>query len=251
MSKRLTTGTTASTEKRGRRPVGKGRIAMQLYPSMMCADYSNLGREVRELDAAGADSFHCDVMDAAFVPNMTMGLMDIRAVRANTSKPLDVHLMIEDPLDKIGLFVDAGADTIYIHPESERFVAKALISIREKGCKAGLAIDPDTPLSAIEEVLPLVDAVMVMTVNPGFAGQAFLDFTLDKVKRLAALKSAYGFTLVIDGACSPERIAQLANLGADAFVLGTSALFGKGDYAQSMECLRALKDDEQPLALTA
>ncbi len=212
---------------------------MQLYPSMMCADYGNLAAEVAALDAAGADSFHCDVMDGVFVPNITMGLMDIKAVRAATNKPLDVHLMIENPLNKLDLFVDAGADIIYIHPESERFVAKALVAIREKGCKAGLAIDPDTPVCAIEDLLPIVDYVMVMTVNPGFAGQSFLEFTLPKIERLAALKQEHPFTLVIDGACSPERIEQLSALGADAFVLGTSALFGKGDYAESMARLRA------------
>lgn len=214
---------------------------MQLYPSMMCADYGNLAAEVSALDAAGADSFHCDVMDGSFVPNVTMGLMDIKAVRAATKKPLDVHLMIENPLNKLDLFVDAGADIIYIHPESERFVAKALIAIREKGCKAGLAIDPDTPVTAIEDLLPIVDYVMVMTVNPGFAGQSFLEFTLPKIERLAALKQERPFTLVIDGACSPERIEQLSALGADAFVLGTSALFGKGNYAESMARLRALE----------
>lgn len=214
---------------------------MQLYPSMMCADYTNLRGEVEALDRAGADSFHCDVMDGSFVPNVTMGTLDIQAVRACTKKPIDVHLMIENPGDKLDLFVNAGADVIYIHPESERFVAKTLVTIREKGAAPGIAIDPDTPLSAIEEVLSLVDYVMVMTVNPGFAGQKFLEFTVDKVRRLAALKGRFGFTLVIDGACSPERIEQLSAIGADAFVLGTSALFGHGDYASSFDRLRAIE----------
>lgn len=224
---------------------------MQLYPSMMCADYSNLGEEVRALDAAGADSFHCDVMDGSFVPNMTMGLMDIKAVRANTEKPLDVHLMIEDPLNKLGLFAEAGADIIYIHPESERFVAKALLAIRDAGCKPGLAIDPDTPVAAIEDLLPIVDYVMVMTVNPGFAGQSFLEFTLPKIARLAELKREHDFTLVIDGACSPERIKQLSAMGADAFVLGTSALFGKGDYAESIARLHAMENEQANEAAAA
>lgn len=214
---------------------------MQLYPSMMCADYGDFAREVRALDAAGADAFHCDVMDGSFVPNFTMGLMDIKTVRANTEKPVDVHLMIENPLDKIELFTEAGANIVYIHPESERFVAKALARIRELGAHPGIAINPDTSIATVEEALPLVDYVMAMTVNPGFAGQSFLEFTLGKVERLARLKSAYGFTLVIDGACGPERIRQLSALGADGFVLGTSALFGKGDYAQSMARLRSIE----------
>lgn len=216
---------------------------MQLYPSMMCADYGNLAKEVHALDAAGADSFHCDVMDGSFVPNITMGLMDIKAIRAATQKPLDVHLMIENPSEKLGLFADLDADVIYIHPESERFVAKALLGIRELGIHPGIALNPDTPISQVEEVLGLCDYVMAMTVNPGFAGQSFLEFTLPKVERLARLKETYGYTLVIDGACSPERIRQLSALGADAFVLGTSALFGKGDYRASMERLRAGEKD--------
>ena len=213
---------------------------MELYPSMMCADLGHLAREVERLDAAGVDAFHCDVMDGSFVPNLALGTNDIRAIKAHTTKPVDAHLMIEDPLPKLDLFVGAGADVIYVHPEAERFVAKTLMTIRERGRRAGLAVDPDTPVSAVQDILSLVDCLMVMTVNPGFAGQAFLDFTLPKVKRFADLKKRFGYTLVIDGACSPERIAQLSDLGADAFVLGTSALFGKGDYVTSVRRLRRL-----------
>lgn len=211
---------------------------MELYPSMMCADFGTLADEVRALDAAGADAFHCDIMDGCFVPNITMGTNDIRAIKAATNKPVDAHLMIIDPLAKLDLFFEAGADIIYIHPEAERFCAKALLAIRAAGRKAGLAVNPETPVSAVEELLPLVDHLMVMTVSPGFAGQAFMEFTLPKIQRFAELKGRFGYKLVIDGACSPERIAQLSELGADAFVLGTSALFGKGDYALSIERLR-------------
>lgn len=214
---------------------------MLLCPSMMCADYGNLRSEVQALDAAGVDIFHCDVMDGSFVPNITMGLMDIKAIRAATDKPIDCHLMIEQPSRSIDLFLDAGVDIVYIHPESERYCVKTLAAIRESGAKAGIAINPDTSIASIEELLNVVDYVMVMTVNPGFAGQAFIEFTKDKIERLAALKERYGFTLTIDGACSPERIKQLSALGADAFVLGTSALFGKGDYAESIQRLRALE----------
>lgn len=213
---------------------------MLLCPSLMCADFGCLRDEVAALDAAGADIFHCDVMDGSFVPNMAMGPLDVRAVRAATGKPVDVHLMVEDPADKVGLYIDAGADIVYIHPEAERYTVKTLAAIRERGARAGIAVNPDTSVATVSEMLNLCDYVMVMTVNPGFAGQSFIEFTADKVRRLAELKDAYGYKLVVDGACSPERISQLSALGADAFVLGTSALFGHGDYARTMEGLRAL-----------
>ncbi len=213
---------------------------MLLCPSLMCADFGNLRAQVEELDAAGADIFHCDIMDGAFVPNITMGAMDVRAVRAATRKPVDVHLMIEDPAEKVDLFLDAGADIVYIHPESERYVVKTLAHVKERGAAPGLVINPDTSIETVEEMLNLVDYVMVMTVNPGFAGQRFIDFTKRKVARLAALKAEYGFRLMIDGACSPSVVRELSALGADGFVLGTSALFGKGiGYA---ECLRNLRE---------
>ena len=210
-----------------------------LCPSLMCADFGHLADEVKALDEAGTDIFHCDIMDGTFVPNFTMGVQDVKAVRAATTKPVDCHLMIENPANKVDWFIDAGADIVYIHPESERFVVKTLAHIREKGAKAGLAINPDTPISAVEEMLNLCDYVMVMTVNPGFAGQKFISFTRDKVIRLAALKEKYGFKLMIDGACSPAVIADLSSVGADGFVLGTSALFGKGKpYKELLEALR-------------
>ncbi len=213
---------------------------MLLCPSLMCADFGNLRAQVEELDAAGADIFHCDIMDGAFVPNITMGAMDVRAVRAATRKPVDVHLMIEDPAEKVDLFLDAGADIVYIHPESERYVVKTLAHVKERGAAPGLVINPDTSIETVEEMLNLVDYVMVMTVNPGFAGQRFIDFTKRKVARLAALKAEYGFRLMIDGACSPSVVRELSALGADGFVLGTSALFGKPiGYA---ECLRNLRE---------
>ena len=216
---------------------------MILCPSMMCARFENLGSEVRELDAAGADAFHCDVMDGSFVPNFAMGLEDVRAVRASTERPVDVHLMVERPSACVDLFIDAGADIVYIHPEAERHVVKTLARIRERGARAGIAINPDTSISTVEEMLNVCDCVMAMTVSPGFAGQRFIEFTADKVRRLAELKGRYGFTLTVDGACSPARIEQLSALGADGFVLGPSALFGKGiPYATCLDNLRKGKD---------
>lgn len=212
---------------------------MLLCPSMMCADGGRLADEVRELDAAGADVFHCDVMDGAFVPNFALGLEDVRAIRAATNKLVDVHLMIERPSNVIELFSEAGADIIYIHPESERYTTKTLARIRDLGKGAGLAINPDTPLMAVEDMLEYCDYVMVMTVNPGFAGQKFVDFTAKKIEELVCRKERFGYRLIIDGSCSPERVREFSQAGADGFVLGTSALFGKGlSYADALSGLR-------------
>lgn len=210
-----------------------------LCPSMMCANFDDLAAEVRALDEAGADIFHCDVMDGCFVPNMTMGIMDIRCIRRNTGKLVDAHLMMENPAEKVQWFIDAGCDLIYIHPESERYVVKTLAAIQNAGNMAGLAINPDTSVETIVEMLNLCDYVMVMTVSPGFAAQKYINFVTQKIKKLSALKTEYGFKIVIDGACSPQRIEELSALGADGFVLGTSALFNQGKpYAQLLSELR-------------
>ncbi|NLC96638.1 MAG: ribulose-phosphate 3-epimerase [Erysipelotrichaceae bacterium] len=210
-----------------------------LCPSMMLADYGQLKKEVIELDEAGADIFHCDIMDGSFVPNMTMGIMDVMAIRKYTKKPIDCHLMMENPENKVDWFIDAGANIIYIHPESERYVIKTLAHIKERGCKAGIAINPDTSIETIYEVLNLCDYVKVMTVNPGFAGQKFIEFTKEKIKKLVKLKEKYGFKIMIDGSCSPEIIKELSLIGADGFILGTSALFGKKEsYAVLIDNLR-------------
>lgn len=212
-----------------------------LCPSMMCANYGELKNEVQSLDKAGIDIFHCDVMDGTFVPNMTMGIMDIKTIRKYTNKLIDCHLMIENPSNKVDWFIDAGADIIYIHPESERYVVKTLAHIKERGKKAGIAINPDTSIESIEEMLNLCDYVMIMTVNPGFAGQKFIDFTKKKIKRLVEMQSEYDFKIVIDGSCSPAVIKELSKMGCHGFVLGTSALFGKEkSYDKLIEELRAL-----------
>lgn len=212
-----------------------------LCPSMMCANFDNLKDEIIALDKAGTDIFHCDVMDGEFVPNMTLGIQDILCIRRNTEKMVDVHLMMENPGSKVQMFIEAGVDLIYIHPEAERYVVKTLAAIKEAGCQAGIALNPDTSIETIHEMLNLVDYVMVMTVNPGFAGQKFIDFVTKKIIRLAELKEEYGFKIMIDGACSPAKIKELSDVGADGFILGTSALFGKEeDYAAIMQTLKTM-----------
>lgn len=210
-----------------------------LCPSMMCVDYGNLEKEVRSLDEAGIDIYHCDIMDGTFVSNMTMGIIDVKTIRKYTSKIIDCHLMIENPGSKVDMFIDAGADLIYIHPESERYVIRTLAHIKEREKLAGLVINPDTSLETIYEMLNLVDYIMVMTVSPGFAGQKFLEFTKEKIKKLVVMKPEFGYKIMIDGACSPEVIKELSEIGCDGFILGTSALFGKKEsYKELIENLR-------------
>lgn len=147
-----------------------------LCPSMMCADLKYLSTEIQALEEAGTDIFHCDVMDGTFVPNFALGLSDIASIRKSTDKLVDVHLMVENPAQKVDWFIDAGADIIYIHPEAERYVVKTLAHIKDRGKLAGIAINPDTSLETVEEMIGLCDYVLIMTVNPGFAGQKFSRF---------------------------------------------------------------------------
>lgn len=198
-------------------------------PSLMCANFDNLKEEVQELDLAGADIFHIDVMDGKFVPNFGMGLQDIKTIRAATEKNIDVHLMVENPGNHIKLFADLGVDIIYIHPEADNNALKTLEIIKNQNIKSGIAINPGTSIETIKELLNSVDYVMVMTVHPGFSGQKFIPFVEDKIDYLLELQSKYNFELLIDGAVSPEKIKSLGEKGVQGFVLGTSALFKKDE----------------------
>lgn len=219
-----------------------------LLPSMMCADFGCLRDEIKALEAAGVDGFHLDLMDGSFVPNYGMGLQDIEYIIKNATVPCDVHMMSEHPGDYIGKFADLGARVIYAHYEADRNIARTLAAIRELGVHPGVAVNPGTGFETIEPILSLVDYVLVMTVNPGFAGQKWLPFVDAKIRQLAAAQDQYGYRIVIDGNCSPENIARAHGEGATGFVLGTAGLFGHGDYRATVAKLRNIAKLQPALA---
>lgn len=210
-----------------------------LCPSMMCANFSNLGEDTTALDKAGTDIFHMDIMDGSFVPNFGMGLQDFELVRSTTNKQVDAHLMIQNPGNYVEKFADLGADIIYIHPEADQQPARTLELIRSKGKKSGIAMNPGTSVESVKELFPIIDYVMVMTVNPGFAGQKYLNYVNQKIETLIGLKKQYNFEVMVDGAISQEKVKELGKMGVIGFVLGTSALFGKeGTYESILRDLR-------------
>jgi ribulose-phosphate 3-epimerase len=218
-------------------------MGIELTASMMCADFGHLEQEVRDLEAAGIDSFHIDIMDGRYVPNFAMSLNDMRYIRSATSLPLDVHLMIEHPMTHINMFLSnlRKGDTVYIHPEAEYHPSTTLQKIIDAGMIPGIAINPGTSVETVIEMLRIVDKVLVMSVNPGNAGQMYLPYVGQKVDRLLRLKDAIGFQLYWDGACSAEKVKEFAPKGMDGFVLGTTLLFGKNrPYGDILHDIRAL-----------
>lgn len=216
---------------------------MELMASMMCADFSNLEREVRALEEAGIDSFHIDIMDGHYVPNFAMSLNDLKFIARLTRKPLDVHLMVEHPSHTIDLFLEVmrPGDTVYIHPEAEYHVSTTLQKIMSARMIPGIAVNPGTSVETVYEMLRIVDKVLVMSVNPGNAGQMFLPYVGEKIPKFEELKAEMNFKLYWDGACTAERVKKYAHCGIDGFVLGTSLLFGHDkSYTELIKEVRAL-----------
>lgn len=216
----------------------------KLTASMMCANYGNLEKEVKALNEGGIDSFHIDIMDGRYVPNFAMSLNDMKYIAGATDKPLDVHLMIEHPNNHIGLFLKnlRPGDTVYIHPEAEYHPSTTLQKVIDAGMIPGIAINPGTSVETVFEMLRIVKKVLVMSVNPGNAGQMYLPYVGHKINKLLSLREEMDFELWWDGACGAERILENAPKGMDGFVLGTTLLFGKNrPYGDILKDIRELK----------
>jgi ribulose-phosphate 3-epimerase len=210
-----------------------------IAPSILSADFANLGEEIRAVTSAGADWIHIDVMDGHFVPNITIGPAMVRALRPHAQIPFDVHLMIAPCDPYLAAFADAGADSILIHVEAGPHLHRSLQAIRELGKKAGVVLNPATPASSVQNVLNIIDSVLVMSVNPGFGGQTFIASAVDKIAELTAIIGSRAIRIAVDGGVNPETAGLVAAAGADTFVAG-SAIFkgGPEHYAANIAAIR-------------
>jgi len=212
-----------------------GKIA----PSILSADFTKLGREIKAVEKAGADYIHIDVMDGHFVPNITIGPMIVKAARKVTDLPLDVHLMIENPELYIDDFVEAGSNLITVHAETVTHLHRLLEVVRDAGVKTGVALNPSTPLSSVQYVLEQLDMVVLMTVNPGFGGQSFIPEVVPKIRELKKMIVQKGMEvdIEVDGGINAKNIVQAAQAGANVFVAG-NAVFSSNNYAETISMMR-------------
>lgn len=209
---------------------------IEIAPSILSADFTRLGEDIRAVEAGGAGVLHVDVMDGKFVPNITIGLPVVKSIAKIAKIPLDCHLMIEEPSRYAVQFVEAGATMVSVHVEADNHLHRTLTAIREAGGKAGIAINPATPLSALEEALPFADFILIMSVNPGFGGQKFIHTALEKVRRLKMMIDDRGLRtkIEIDGGIDATNIAKVVEAGAEIIVAG-SAVYGKGEPAKAVQ----------------
>jgi len=211
---------------------------IKIAPSILSADFSRLGEEIKAAEEAGADLIHVDIMDGHFVPNITIGPPVVKAIRKVTNMPLDVHLMIEDPDRYIDAFADAGSDIITIHSEASLHLHRSINYIKGKEVKAGVSLNPATPLSVLDFILPDVDMVLLMSVNPGFGGQNFISHVLNKIKILkGTIHDRYKIEIEVDGGININNAGDVARAGADILVMG-NAFFNSKDYREVVKAVR-------------
>ncbi|MQS51473.1 ribulose-phosphate 3-epimerase [Companilactobacillus mishanensis] len=218
-------------------------MTKKIAPSILAADIMNLEHDVKMAEKAGADLFHIDIMDGHFVPNMSFSPSVIEGMKRVTDKPLDVHMMIDNPDQYIKPVVDAGADTVLIHTESTNHIYRSIELVKSLGAKAGVVVNPGTPLENVKELFPIIDQILVMTVNPGFGGQSFLPGMLRKIQRLDQLRqtsAADDFEIEVDGGINAETIKQCSDAGADIFVAGSYLFNGESEaeFAEKVDKLR-------------
>lgn len=213
----------------------------QIAPSILSADFSRLGEEIKAVEKAGADLIHVDIMDGHYVPNLTIGPGVVSSLRKTTALPFDVHLMIEDPDRYIDAFADAGSNILTVHAEAVVHLHRTVHYIKGKELRAGVSLNPSTPLSCIEEILPDIDLLLIMTVNPGFGGQKFIAGMLPKIRKARELAQSRGLGLAIevDGGVTPDNIGTLAEAGADIFVAG-AAIFGSPSYSDTITRMKGI-----------
>ncbi len=202
-------------------------MSIELSASMMCADFSCLRDEIKNLEEAGIDIFHIDIMDGSFVDNFGMGYQDMEYIKKTAKKPAEVHLMVLKPYNYLDILFELGVDIIYIHPEVDPDPATTIEKIHKHGCIAGIAINPGTSVPVIEELLNVVDRILVLGVNPGHSGRKYQQYVDNKLEKLLKLKSLYNYEIYIDGAVTSERILKWSKKGVKGFVLGSATLFNK------------------------